>query len=37
MVQTDFGDEPAIALYTRLGVREDVMRFDIPVAQKGDA
>lgn len=31
-VQADFGDEPAIALYTRLGVREDVLHFDIPVA-----
>jgi aminoglycoside 3-N-acetyltransferase I len=30
-VQADYGDEPAIALYTRLGVREDVMHFDIPV------
>ena len=24
-------DEPAIALYTKLGVREDVLHFDIPV------
>ena len=31
-VQADYGDEPAIALYTRLGTREDVMHFDIPVA-----
>jgi len=28
-VQADYGDEPAIELYTRLGVREDVMHFDI--------
>ena len=28
-VQADYGDEPAIRLYTRLGVREDVMHFDI--------
>lgn len=28
-VQADHGDDPAIALYTRLGVREDVMHFDI--------
>jgi aminoglycoside 3-N-acetyltransferase I len=28
-VQADYGDEPAIALYERLGVREDVMHFDI--------
>jgi aminoglycoside 3-N-acetyltransferase I len=30
-VQADYGDEPAIALYTKLGEREDVMHFDIPV------
>lgn len=29
-VQADYGDEPAVALYTKLGVREDVMHFDIP-------
>lgn len=28
-VQADYGDEPAIALYTKLGIREDVMHFDI--------
>ncbi len=28
-VQADHGDEPAIALYTRLGAREDVMHFDL--------
>jgi aminoglycoside 3-N-acetyltransferase I len=28
-VQADYGDDPAIALYTRLGVREDVIHFDI--------
>jgi aminoglycoside 3-N-acetyltransferase I len=28
-VQADFGDDPAIALYTKLGVREDVLHFDI--------
>ena len=27
---TDVEDEPAAALYTKLGVREDVLRFDIP-------
>jgi aminoglycoside 3-N-acetyltransferase I len=26
-------DEPAIALYTKLGVREDVLHFDIPVGR----
>jgi aminoglycoside 3-N-acetyltransferase I len=30
-VQADYGDEPAVALYQSLGVREDVMHFDIPV------
>lgn len=33
-VQADYGDEPAIALYTKLGTREDVMHFDIEVAGK---
>ncbi len=28
-VQADHGDAPAIALYTKLGAREDVMHFDI--------
>ena len=32
-VQADHGDEPAIALYTKLGTREDVMHFDIAVRQ----
>lgn len=30
-VQADYGDDPAVALYTKLGTREDVMHFDIPV------
>lgn len=30
-VQADHGDDPAVALYTKLGKREDVMHFDIPV------
>ena len=30
-VQADHGDEPAIALYEKLGTREDVMHFDIEV------
>ena len=30
-VQADHGDDPAIALYTGLGTREDVLHFDIPV------
>ena len=35
-VQADTGDEPAIALYTKLGAREAVLHFDIAVdAGKG--
>ena len=30
-VQADQGDDPAIALYSRLGAREDVLHFDLPV------
>ena len=30
-VQADYGDEAAIALYTKLGEREDVMHFDISI------
>lgn len=29
-VQADHGDDPAIALYSKLGTREDVMHFDLP-------
>lgn len=32
-VQADHGDGPAIALYSKLGIREDVLHFDIPVQQ----
>lgn len=35
-VQADHGDDPAIALYTKLGTREEVLHFDIPVATGGD-
>jgi ribosomal protein S18 acetylase RimI-like enzyme len=31
-VQADPGDDPAIALYSKLGTREDVLHFDLPVA-----
>ena len=31
LVQADHGDDPAISLYTKLGVREDVLHFDIKV------
>lgn len=30
-VQTDYGDAPAIALYEKLGAREDVLHLDIEV------
>jgi aminoglycoside 3-N-acetyltransferase I len=33
-VQADYGDEPAIALYTKLGIREDVLHFDISPAAR---
>lgn len=32
-VQADAGDAPAVALYTKLGRREDVLHFDIPVRE----
>ena len=32
-VQADYGDEPAIALYSKLGSRENVMHFDIVVGE----
>lgn len=32
-VQADYVDPPAIALYSKLGVREDVLHFDIPVVR----
>jgi aminoglycoside 3-N-acetyltransferase I len=32
-VQADYCDEPAIALYTKLGIREDVMHFDLNRSQ----
>ena len=34
-VQADLADDPAIALYTKLGVREDVLHFDIAVWAAG--
>jgi len=33
-VQADRGDEPAIALYSKLGIREDPLHFDIPVRRR---
>ena len=32
-VQADYGDDPAIALYSKLGTREEVLHFDIPATQ----
>jgi aminoglycoside 3-N-acetyltransferase I len=34
-VQADITDQPAIALYTKLGLREDVLHFDIAI-EDGD-
>ena len=36
-VQADVGDESALAPYSKLGVREDVLHFDIPVQDGNDA
>ncbi|NWH07818.1 MAG: AAC(3)-I family aminoglycoside N-acetyltransferase [Alphaproteobacteria bacterium] len=33
-VQADYGDDAAIALYTKLGTREDVMHFDIEIGER---
>jgi aminoglycoside 3-N-acetyltransferase I len=33
-VQADIEDDPAIALYTKLGIREDVLHFDIAVSDE---
>lgn len=30
-VQADYGDDPAVNLYTKVGVKEEVMHFDIAV------
>ena len=35
IVQADRGDDPAIALYSKLGVREDILHFDIAVRKQG--
>jgi len=32
-VQADYSDAPAIALYEKLGMREEVLHFDIPVRE----
>lgn len=33
-VQADLGDRPAVELYSKLGVKEDVHHFDIPVIDR---
>jgi aminoglycoside 3-N-acetyltransferase I len=33
-VQADYGDDPAIALYEKLGTREEVLHFDIGIEPK---
>ena len=33
IVQADYGDDPAINLYTKLGKREEILHFDIRVDQ----
>jgi aminoglycoside 3-N-acetyltransferase I len=33
-VQADVGDAPAVALYAKLGVREPVLHFDLPVPRR---
>jgi len=35
-VQADHGDDPAIALYSKLGRREEVLHFDIPALQSSN-
>ncbi len=34
-VQADYGDDPAIKLYTKLGIREEVLHFDIEPSRRG--
>jgi aminoglycoside 3-N-acetyltransferase I len=33
-IQADHGDDPAIALYSKLGTREEVLHFDLPVPRR---
>jgi aminoglycoside 3-N-acetyltransferase I len=35
-VQADYGDDPAIALYSKLGTREDALHFDIVPGESAD-
>lgn len=32
-VQADYGDDPAVALYSKLGKREDVLHFDLDISK----
>ena len=36
-VQADYGDEPALELYSKLGIREEVLHFDISPSQVDDS
>lgn len=36
-VQADYIDQPAVNLYTKLGIREEVLHFDIPIRFTNDA
>jgi hypothetical protein len=36
-VQADVEDEPATALYTKFGIREDVLHFDITVMENNES
>lgn len=36
VIQADYGDEPAVKLYTKLGSKEQVFHFDIPVTVDGE-
>lgn len=33
-VQADYADDPAVALYSTLGIKEEVLHFDIPIVKK---
>lgn len=35
-VQADYVDEPAVRLYSKLGVREEVLHFDLPFQPKAE-
>ena len=36
-IQADYDNDPAIALYSKLGEREEVLHFDIPVPSRTDS